>query len=248
MVYHTSNIHLLFISIIYLKNFSRANNNNLSKFVKIRVHNHRVQSYILAHPSKRSFEDFTVTLRSRKKKKKPAPSKKRKFSKSNSILSIEHSRETSFPEWLEHPSPPSPSIIRPVRHITRARIKRWGFEALDRRRATAWKNGYTGGKGGKNEENEEGKEESAGQIQLIEYRSNLLLLQFRFFSLVHYGNSWPAYLDKPCDSSTLWNGRIFRSQPSFIAGPVSGAGGEGLIKFRARCCREKELERGGKRW
>ena len=79
MVYHTSNIHLLFISIIYLKNFSRAKNNNLSKFVKIRVHNHRVQSYILAHPSKRSFEDFTVTLRSRKKKKKICPLEKTKI-------------------------------------------------------------------------------------------------------------------------------------------------------------------------
>lgn len=100
----------------------------LSKFVKIRVHN-RVQSYILAHPSKRSFEDFTVTLQPRdpenslkkKREKKPLPL----LEKSPNPIQFYRSsirEKKNFPECLEPSIPRQSSAI--VRHITRARIKR----------------------------------------------------------------------------------------------------------------------------
>lgn len=101
----------------------------LSKFVKIRVHN-RVQSYILAHPSKRSFEDFTVTLQPRD----PENSLKKKREKKPPLPLLEKSpnpiqfyrssirEKKNFPECLEPSIPRQSSAI--VRHITRARIKR----------------------------------------------------------------------------------------------------------------------------
>lgn len=110
MVYHTSNIHLLFISIIYLKNFSRAKNNNLSKFVKIRVHNHRVQSYILQNARSR----ISQSLCDPGKRKKNLPPRKNENSP-NPIQFYRSSireKQVSQNGWNIHPLPPRQSSAR----------------------------------------------------------------------------------------------------------------------------------------
>lgn len=158
--------------------------------------------------SKRSFEDFTVTLQPRDPEKKKEqekknlslPSKKRKFSKSSSILSIEH-REKQVARMVGTSIPRQSSARF---GILLARGWKDEGEALDRAsvdRQPRLKNGYTREKGGKNEE-EEGEEE-ASQIQLIEYRSNSSSSSSCFvFS--------PSFITETVDPPT-WTNRAIRA-------------------------------------
>lgn len=177
----------------------------LSKFVKIRVHN-RVQSYI--HPSKHSFKTLVrgfhshfATPWSRKKKR---TGKKESLSslEKTKILQIQFnfidraSRKTSCQNgWNIHP----PSIIRPVRHITRARMKRWrrSVGSRERRQATPPEKTVI------REKKEEEGEEEASQIQLIEYRSNSSSSSSCFvFS--------PSFITETVDPPT-WTNRAIRA-------------------------------------
>lgn len=180
----------------------------LSKFVKIRVHN-RVQSYI--HPSKHSFKTLVRGFHSHfaipwsRKKKRTGKKESLSPLEKAKILQIQFnfidraSRKTSCQNgWNIHP----PSIIRPVRHITRARMKRWGRSvgSRERRQATRLKKRLYGRKRRKNEE--EGEEE-ASQIQLIEYRSNSSSSSSCFvFS--------PSFITETVDPPT-WTNRAIRA-------------------------------------
>lgn len=177
----------------------------LFKFVKIRVHN-RVQSYI--HPSKHSFKTLVrgfhshfATPWSRKKKRTGKKESLSPLEKAK-ILQIQFnfidraSRKTSCQNgWNIHP----PSIIRPVRHITRARMKRWGRSvgSRERRQATPPEKTVI------REKKEEEGEEEASQIQLIEYRSNSSSSSSCFvFS--------PSFITETVDPPT-WTNRAIRA-------------------------------------
>lgn len=172
----------------------------LSKFVKIRVHN-RVQSYI--HPSKHSFKTLVrgfhshfATPWSRKKKESLSPLEKAKILQIQFNFIDRASRKTSYQNgWNIHP----PSIIRPVRHITRARMKRWGRSvgSRERRQATPPEKTVI------REKKEEEGEEEASQIQLIEYRSNSSSSSSCFvFS--------PSFITETVDPPT-WTNRAIRA-------------------------------------
>lgn len=154
--------------------------------------------------SKRSFEDFTVTLQPRDPEKKKRTGKKESLSplEKAKILQIQFnfidraSRKTSCQNgWNIHP----PSIIRPVRHITRARMKRWGRSvgSRERRQATPPEKTVI------REKKEEEGEEEASQIQLIEYRSNSSSSSSCFvFS--------PSFITETVDPPT-WTNRAIRA-------------------------------------
>lgn len=158
--------------------------------------------------SKRSFEDFTVTLQPRdpeKKKKEQEkknlspPSKKRKFSKSSSILSIEH-REKQVARMVGTSIPRQSSARF---GILLARGWKDEGEALDRasvdRQPRLKKRLY----GRKRRKNEEEGEEEASQIQLIEYRSNSSSSSSCFvFS--------PSFITETVDPPT-WTNRAIRA-------------------------------------
>lgn len=152
--------------------------------------------------SKRSFEDFTVTLQPRdpEKKKNLSPSsKKRKFSKSSSILSIEH-REKQVARMVGTSIPRQSSARF---GILLARGWKDEGEALDRasvdRQPRLKKRLY----GRKRRKNEEEGEEEASQIQLIEYRSNSSSSSSCFvFS--------PSFITETVDPPT-WTNRAIRA-------------------------------------
>lgn len=107
----------------------------LSEFVKIRVHN-RISLPILQNTlSKRSFEDFTVTLQPRDPEKKKKEQKKRTSlpprKNENSPNPVQFYRSSiaknKLPEWLEHPSPVNhpPGSAYYSREDEKMRAKRW---------------------------------------------------------------------------------------------------------------------------
>lgn len=149
--------------------------------------------------SKRSFEDFTVTLQPRdpeKKKESLSLLEKTKILQIQFNFIDRASRKTSCQNgWNIHP----PSIIRPVRHITRARMKRWGRSvgSRERRQATPPEKTVI------REKKEEEGEEKASQIQLIEYRSHSSSSSSCFvFS--------PSFITETVDPPT-WTNRAIRA-------------------------------------
>lgn len=178
----------------------------LSKFIIVF---NRISLPILQNTlSKRSFEDFTVTLQPRDPEKKKNRKKRislppRKNENSPNPVQFYRSSiaKNKLPEWLEHPSPVNhpPGSAYYSREDEKMRAKRWIARASTGN--PAWKNGYTGEKGGKNEE-EEGEEE-ASQIQLIEYRSHSSSSSSCFvFS--------PSFITETVDPPT-WTNRAIRA-------------------------------------